>query len=269
MLYARIRAGAARPVGDQQVVPALAEDHDRRFGVDGDVDRLSLGIQTLPGLRIQLDEADVAEVGTVREPERPGRGIEKHARVDGIAVLDAIGPDDRTAVLPFVVRGVRIERPADQKADRRFWLRARRGIVEEVLLTDPNHVRRPGIVAATRDDVRAGTPARQRLHQGAGPPPRPSVIRDQHGQTGPGPVRVVPAAVHHHGRRIVDSGLPIECHDGRDEQQHGGKSGKAIHRVTASPFRTIVSCRRTASRSPESGRPRGSCACLSRSRNHG
>ncbi len=128
-----IRAGAARPVGDQQVVPTLAEDHDRRFGVDGDVNRLSLGIQTFPGLRIQLDEADVAEVGTVREPERTGRGIEKHARVDGIAVLDAIGPDDRTAVLPFVVRGVRIERLADQKADRRFWLRAGRGIVKEVL----------------------------------------------------------------------------------------------------------------------------------------
>ena len=192
MLYRGICAGAARPVGDQQVIPALAEDHDRRFGVDGDVDRLSLRIQTFPGLRIQLDEADVAEVGTVCEPERTGRGIEKHARVDGIAVLDAIGPDDRTAVLPFVVRGLGIERLADQQADRGLGLRAGRGIVEEVLLTDPNHVRRPGIVAATRDDVRPWTPSRERLHQGAGPPPRPSVVRDQDRQAGAGPVGVVP-----------------------------------------------------------------------------
>jgi hypothetical protein len=79
---------------------------------------ISLGIQPLPCLRIQLDEANVAEVGAVSEPERTSRRIEKHPRVDGIAVLDAIRPDDGAAVLPFVVRGVGIESPADQKADR-------------------------------------------------------------------------------------------------------------------------------------------------------
>ena len=51
----------------------------------------------------------------------------------------------------------------------------------------------------------------------------------QYGQTGPGPVRVVPAAMHHHRRRIVDSGLPIECQHGRDEQQHGGGNEPVRH----------------------------------------
>ena len=51
--------------------------------------------QTLAGLGIQLDEADVAEVGAVGQPERTVGRIAKHARIDGVAVLDAVGPDHR------------------------------------------------------------------------------------------------------------------------------------------------------------------------------
>ena len=103
-VVAGVRAGAAGSMRDQQVVPAVAEDHDRRFAVDGDVDRLSSGYSRLPGLRVQLDEADVAEVRPVGEPQRSVRRIAEHARIDRVAVFDAVGPDDRPAVLPLVVR---------------------------------------------------------------------------------------------------------------------------------------------------------------------
>src|SRR4249919_3995824 len=96
-VVAGVRTRAARSVRDEQVVPAVAKDHDRRFAVDRDVDWLPLGVEPFAGPRIQLDESDVAEVRAVCEPERPVGGIAKHARVDGVAVLDAIGPYDRTA----------------------------------------------------------------------------------------------------------------------------------------------------------------------------
>src|SRR4051794_3385341 len=56
----RVAARTARSMRHQQVVPAVPKNHHRRFGVDGDVDRLRLGMQPLPALWIQLDEADVA-----------------------------------------------------------------------------------------------------------------------------------------------------------------------------------------------------------------
>ena len=82
------------------------------------------GSQAFAGLGIELDEADVAEVGAVGQPERTVGRIAKHTRIDGVAVLHAVGPDHRTAVLPLVVRGIRIERPADQQPDCGLGLRA-------------------------------------------------------------------------------------------------------------------------------------------------
>ena len=96
--------GAARSVRHEQVVPAVALDHDRGFGVDGDVGRRAIRVEALAGPRIQFDETDVAEVGTVGEPEPAVGGVVEHARVDGVAVFDAVGPDDRAAVFPLVVR---------------------------------------------------------------------------------------------------------------------------------------------------------------------
>ena len=96
----------------------------------------ALGMEALAGLRIQLDEPDVAEVRPVGEPERAVGRIAKHAGIDRVAVFDAVRPDDRAAILPFVVGRARIERLADEQADRRLRLRARRGVVEEVLVAD-------------------------------------------------------------------------------------------------------------------------------------
>ena len=63
--------------------------------------------------RIELDQADVPEVRAVGEPQRPVGGVVKDARVDGVTVLDAVGPDHRTGVGPVIVGRGRVERPAD------------------------------------------------------------------------------------------------------------------------------------------------------------
>ena len=99
-VVAGVRPLAAGSVRDQQVIPAVAEDHDRGFRIDRDVDRLAIGIQPLAGLRVQFDQTDVAEVGTVGEPERAVRRVAKHAGIDGVAVLDAVGPHHRSSRPP-------------------------------------------------------------------------------------------------------------------------------------------------------------------------
>ena len=180
---------------------------------------LPIGIQPLAGLRVQFDETDVAEVGTVGEPQRSVRRVAKHAGIDRVAVLDAVGPHHRSCVLPLVVRRLRIECLADQEADRRLRLRAWRGIVEEVLVAEADQVRRPRVVAAARDDVRARFAAGYRLHDAAGPPPRPAVVGDRHGQAGARGVDVVLAVFDDHGRGIVQTRLAVQRHD-RSGEQH-------------------------------------------------
>ena len=63
------------------------------FHVDGDVDGLVAG-DAFSRFGIELDEPDEAEVGSVGEPQPAIGGIEKERRIDGIAVLDAVGRGD-------------------------------------------------------------------------------------------------------------------------------------------------------------------------------
>ena len=185
---------------------------------------LPIGIQPLAGLRVQFDETDVAEVGTVGEPQRAVRRVAKHAGIDRVAVLDAVGPHHRSRVLPLVVRRLGIERLADQEADRRLRLRAWRGVVEKVLVAEADQVRRPRVVAAARDDVRARFAAGHRLHDAARPPPRPAVVGDRHGQAAAGGIDVVLAVFDDHGRGIVQTGLAVQCHDRNGEHTRRGDS---------------------------------------------
>jgi hypothetical protein len=123
-----VAAGAARAVCHEQVVPPVVNDHDGRFRVDRDVERFRLRMQSLAGLRIEFDESDVAEIGPVGEPQPAADRIAQYTGIDRIAVLDAIRPDDRSAVFPLVVRRRGIERPTDQQADGGLRLRAGRGV---------------------------------------------------------------------------------------------------------------------------------------------
>ena len=165
----------------------------------------------LAGLRIEFDQADVAEVGAVGQPQ-PAVGIEQHAGIDGVAVLDAVGPHHRSAIFPLVVRRLRIQRAADQQSDRGLRLRARRRVVEEEFVADVDDVRRPGVVAAARQDFGSGFAAGQRGHQRALSLPGPAIVRSQDGQAVAGAVGVVAARVQDDRRGIVHAGCRHRAH---------------------------------------------------------
>ncbi len=190
------------------------------------------GYRALPGLRIQFDEADVTEVRAVGEPERPVGRIAKHAWVDRVAVLDAVGPDDRTAVLPFVVRRIRIECPSDEQPDGGLGLGAGGGIVDEVLVAGPNHVRRPRVVTAAREHIWSGSSAWQRLHHRPDSPPGPAIVGDGDRQTVAGRVDIEPAVVGDDGRRVVQARLPVERRQRRRKEHRGSGTQPVLHLST-------------------------------------
>ena len=170
-----IGALTAGAVGYQQVVPPVAIDRNRGFGVDCDVYRRAVRVTALSGFGIQLDQPDVTEVGPVGEPQ-PSIGGEQHTRIDGIAVFDAIGPDDRPAIFPVVLRRSRVQRFADEQPDGRLRLRTRRGIVEKEFIADVNDIRRPGVVSAAGENLGSGLAIGQRGHQRSRATPGPAVV---------------------------------------------------------------------------------------------
>ena len=188
-----------------------------------------LRILPLASFRIQLDEPDVAEVGAVGEPERSVRGIAEHARIDRVAVLDAIRPDHRTSVRPFVGRRLRVECRANQQSDCGLRLRAGRRVVDEVLVAGFDDVRRPRVVASPGDHFRSRTTAGKRFHQGARTSPRPSIIGDGDWQTGASCVGVELAIFHDNGRGIVHAGLAIERRHRCNEQEHCRDHDRVFH----------------------------------------
>ena len=234
-----IGALAAGAVGDQQVVPAVVIDRNGGFGVDRDVHRRAVRVTALSGLGIQLDQPDVTEVGPIREPQPPVGG-EQHARINGIAVFDAIGPDDRPAIFPVVVRRGRIERFADEQPDRRLRLRARRGVVEKEFIADVDDVRRPGVVSAAGEHRGSGLAIGQRGHQRARATPGPAVIGSQDRKAVAGAESVVAARVRDDRRGIVDEDVAVErirrqrkrSDDAQQEfSQHGVTVRTAMPRV--------------------------------------
>ena len=188
-----------------------------------------IGIEAFARLRIQFDETDVAEVGTVGEPQRAVRRIAEHAGIDRVAVLDTVGPDDRSRVLPLVVRRVGIERLADQQSDGRFRLRSWRRVVEEIPAADADHVGRPRVVAAARDDVRARLSAGHCRHHAARPSPCPAVVGDRHGQATAGGIDVVLAVLRDHRGGIVQTRLAVQRHDRHGEKTRRSDCNAPLH----------------------------------------
>ena len=162
-VVAGIGAAAATAVRGQQVIPAIVIDHVGGFAVDGEIAGLVVGVAALARLGIEFDQPDVAEIGAVDQPQPAVVGIEKDARIDGVAVFDAVGRGDHAAFFPFVVGRIRVEGLAPDHVDGGFGLRSDiRGDVHVVAVADVN-------------DVGRQSAARER-----GPAsPRPAVVRDQ------------------------------------------------------------------------------------------
>jgi hypothetical protein len=157
------------------------------------------------------------------------------ARIDRVAVLDAVRPDDRAAVFPFVVRRRRVERAAHEQAHGRLRLRAGRRVIEEILVAGANDIGRPAIVAASRDHVRAGLSARHGLHDRAASAPRPAIVGRKRRQAVAGGIDIEFAVGFDDGRGIVHAGLAVERQPRREGEQHrGGGESESRHRVAGS-----------------------------------
>ena len=143
-VVAGIGSAAATAVRGQQVVEAVVEDHGGGLAVDREIAGRVVRVFARARLGIELDEADVAEVGAVDQPQSAVARIEEHAGIDRIAVLDAVRRGDHPALFPFVVGGLRVERPGPDHVDRRLGLRADvGGDVHVVAIANVNDVRAP------------------------------------------------------------------------------------------------------------------------------
>ena len=117
---------------------------------------LVVGVEPLARLGIELDQPDVAEIGAVGQPQPAVGGIQKDARIDGIAVLDAVGRGDHAALFPLVVGGIRVEGLAPYHVDGGFGLRPDvRGDIHVVAVADVNDV--------GGHPARAGVPPRRQV----------------------------------------------------------------------------------------------------------
>ena len=107
-VISRVDAVAASAVSAQQVIPTIAVDEVRGLAVDGDI-LLFVAADAESRLRVELDEADGAEIGTVTDPQTTCRGVQKHAWVDGVLILHTIRGTDLYRLRPFEVGRLGVE----------------------------------------------------------------------------------------------------------------------------------------------------------------
>ena len=161
---------------------------------------LVVGVEALAGLGIEFDQPDVAEIRAVDQPQPAVGGIQKDARIDGIAVFDAVRRGDHAAFFPLVVGRIRVEGLVRDHVDGGFGLRPDvRGYIHVVAVADVNDV--------------GGQPAAR--ERGAAFP-GPAVIGDQ-GRTA-GAVGVEFAVAPHDGGGVVDPDLAVQCQDQRSQR---------------------------------------------------
>src|SRR5205807_1539771 len=99
-LVAGVGAAAATTVRGEQVIPAVVIHQVGGFAVDREVARRVVRIFAFPGFGVELDQADVAEVRPVYEPQTAIVRVEHDAGVDCVGVLDAVGGGDDATLFP-------------------------------------------------------------------------------------------------------------------------------------------------------------------------
>ena len=73
-IICRVDAVAASAVSAEQIIPTVAIDEVRGLAVDGDI-LLLVAADAGSRLRVELDEADGAEIGTVTDLQTTCRGV--------------------------------------------------------------------------------------------------------------------------------------------------------------------------------------------------
>ena len=76
-------------MSSQQIIPAITVDQVGGFAVDTDIDSF-IAFHALSGLGIKFHQTDIAEIGSIAQPQTTRSGIEQQSGVDGITVFIAI-----------------------------------------------------------------------------------------------------------------------------------------------------------------------------------
>ena len=194
----------------QKVIPTVAVEQIGGFTINGDVDGL-IPLNVMPGLRIQLDDPDEAEIRPVADPHPAVGGIKQQSRIDRVAIFDAVRRGDDMVVIPEVVGRTGIERLAPLDANRAGVPAAQSAAGRRV-----GHV----VTIAHMDQV-GGRPG---LHPRAAAP-SPAVIGHQAGAAGA--PRVILAIALQDRRGIMDVRFTVhsQCRPGQTERKQGGNRG--------------------------------------------
>ena len=107
-IIGRVNTVATSAVSAEQVIPTVAVDEVRGLAVDGDI-LLLVAADTKSRLRVELDEADGAEISTVTDPQTTCGGVQKHARVDGVLILHTVRGADLYRLRPLEVGRLGVE----------------------------------------------------------------------------------------------------------------------------------------------------------------
>ena len=98
----RVHTVAAGAVSTKQIVPAIIVDEVGSLTVDSDI-LLLVAALAEAGCRIELNQADGAEICAVAHPQTSCGGIKHDTRVDGILIFQAIGETYLDSLRPFEV----------------------------------------------------------------------------------------------------------------------------------------------------------------------
>ena len=201
----RIGPVAARAVRSQQIVIAVAVEQCGGFHVDRDIDRL---VACAPGTRcgIELDHADIAEIGAVAQPQPPVG--EEEGGIDRIGVFDAValGNDADIMISESGRAGVKRVRPhhLDLAGMAAVHAAAADRIGDIVAIADVDDVGR---------DPAAGTNATAM--------PAPAVFGHQ--ATAPCAERIIFPVRQRDRRGIMDKGLALQLGSGGARQCEQGR----------------------------------------------
>ena len=107
-IIGRVDTITAGAMGSQQVVPAIFIHQGAGLTIDGNI-LLYVALDAFASLGVELDEADIAEIGAIGSPQTTGSRIEQQTGVNGIAVLHTIGRSHLNSCRPLEVGRLRVE----------------------------------------------------------------------------------------------------------------------------------------------------------------
>ena len=128
----------------QEIVPTITVDKVGCLTVDSNI-LLYVTFHTLTGVRIDLDDADKAEICSIASPQTTRCRIEQQTRVDGVSILQTVGSCYLDCLRILEIRRLRIECLVPHGKDTTVMAATQTttcGTVDhQIAITDLEHIR--------------------------------------------------------------------------------------------------------------------------------